>query len=320
MTAGTLKVADASSVAIDGTVTNGDDTATYIYWNQNGGPRTAVGMVGNSFTLNLGALEDPYGTRVMLETTTNPCDPTFSHSGFQEFYVKDQAVSPWFANSCFENGLKVDGKTPQGWTTQQGSNSGVSYPTTPTFDAQGRMSGYGGIALYTPTSLVSPSAGSALATVGNDPTCTTTPLPMVLDGTASFRVNHIGSGAQLSRAYQTFTVPMIVAHPQLSFYWSAVLQNAGHPPDQQPYADILLQDVTDPNNVKTVYFFHIAAQDPTYPGWQTNGTWGAIPWQKVSLPNLTAYKGHTLKLTVTAADCTQGGHGGYVYLDNIACN
>jgi hypothetical protein len=35
---------------------------------------------------------------------------------------------------------------------------------------------------------------------------------------------------------------------------------------------------------------------------------------------MTAYKGHTLKLTVTAADCTQGGHGGYVYLDNIACN
>ena len=320
LTNGTLKIADASSVAIDGTVTNGDDTATYIYWNQNGGPRTAVGMVANTFTLNIGALEDPYGTRVMLETTTNPCDPTFSHSGFQEFYVKDQALSPWFANSCFENGLNADGKTPQGWTTEQGSNSGVYYPANPTFDAQGRMSGYAPAALYAPTGVASPSAGSTLATVGNDPTCTTTPLPMVLDGTASFRVNHIGSGSVLSRAYQTFTVPTIVAHPQLSFYWSAVLENAGHPAQQQPYADILLQDVTDPNNVSTVYFFHIAAQDPTYPGWQTNGSWGAIPWQKVSLPNLTAYKGHTLKLTVTAADCTQGGHGGYVYLDNIACN
>ena len=320
MTAGTLNIADVSSVGINGTVTNGDDTATYIYWNQNGGPRTAVGMVGTSFILNVGALEDPYGTRIMLETTTNPCDPTFSHSGFQEFYVKDQALSPWFANSCFENGLKADGKTPQGWTTEQGSNGGVYYPTNPTFDAQGRMSGYAPAALYTPTGVASPSAGSALATVGNDPTCTITPLPMVLDGTASFRVNHIGSGSELSRAYQTFTVPTIVAHPQLSFYWSAVLENAGHPAQQQPYADILLQDITDPNNVSTVYFFHIAAQDPNYPGWQVNGTWGAIPWQKVSLPNMTAYKGHTLKLTVTAADCTQGGHGGYVYLDNIACN
>ena len=309
----TLQVADASSVTIDGSIVNGDETATHIYWSQNGNARTAVPLSGTNFTFSVGALEDPYGTRIMLETTPNPCDPTFSHSGFLEFIVKDQALKAWFTNSCFEQGLQGDGYTPTGWITEQGSNLSVMYPATATWNAQGVMNSYA-------PSFTAPSTGSALVGVGNDPTCTTTPLPKVLDGTAAFRVNHIGSGANISRAYQVVTVPTSVAHPQLSFYWSAVLENAGHVPAQQPYADILIQDVTDPLNVAKVYYFHVAAQDPTYPGWQTNGGWGAIPWQKVSLPDLTTLKGHKLKITVTAADCTQSGHGGYVYLDNLACN
>ena len=50
------------------------------------------------------------------------------------------------------------------------------------------------------------------------------------------------------------------------------------------------------------------------------GNWGAIPWQKVSLPNLTALKGRQLRITLTAADCTQTGHGGYLYMDNVTCD
>jgi hypothetical protein len=319
----TLKISDASSVHLDGTITNGDETATNIYWNQNGGARTAVQITGgNVFSFNIGNLVDPYGTRVMLETTTNPCDPTFAHSGFLEFYVKDQALKPWFANSCFEEGMQAGNMQPVGWTTEVGSNAGtVLYPATPTWNAQGVMNSYapGWAAPTVATAL------SALVGVGNDPYVTS--IPRVLDGTSAFRVNHVLKGAKISRVYQTLTVPTVIAHPQLSFYWAAVLEDAGHTSDQQPYVDVLIQDVTDPNNVTNIYYKHFYAGDSSYPGW-ISGLAGpgsgsitkGIPWQKVSLPNLTSLKGHKLKITVTAADCNPSGHGGWAYVDNISCN
>lgn len=308
-----LQVQGHSNITIAGTVTNGDEAATHVFWSENGGPRTAVPITAGTFTFTLPSLADPYVDRIMLETTSNPCDPTFAHSGFLEFKVKDQALQPWFSNSCFEAGYKTDGVTPTGWITEQGSNSGKSYPGSPTFNAQGVMNSY-------TVTWTAPSGDSALVGVGNDPIATSTPLPRVLDGTASLRLNNSANGAHISRAYQTLTVPTSITKPQLSFYWAAVLESAGHGLPDQPYADILIQDVTDPNAVTTVYFKHFAAQDPAYPGWQITGGWGAIPWQKVSLPNLTSLKGHKLKITVTAADCTAGGHGGYLYLDNVTCD
>jgi hypothetical protein len=62
-----------------------------------------------------------------------------------------------------------------------------------------------------------------------------------------------------------------------------------------------------------------------YPGW-VSGTgsgsseWFGIDWQKVTLNLGTARGGHVLKITVTAAGCTQGGHGGYGYLDSVGCS
>lgn len=308
-----LQVQGSSNITISGTVTNGDETTTHVFMSENGGPRTQVALVGNTFTFTIPTLADPYVDRIMLETTSNPCDPTFAHSGFLEFKVKDQALQPWFGNSCFEAGYQADGVTPVGWTIQQGSNSGVFYPASPTFDNLGNMVGYN-------VTWSSPGVDSTLVSVANDPIATSVPLPQVLDGTAALRVNNSATGAHISRATKTITVPTSIAHPQLSFYWSAVLESAGHPATQQPYADVLIQDVTDPANVTTVYFKHFAAQDPTYPGWQITGNWGAIPWQKVSLPNLTALKGRQLRITLTAADCTQTGHGGYMYMDNVTCD
>ncbi|TDM05408.1 MAG: hypothetical protein C4K60_11515 [Ideonella sp. MAG2] len=56
--------------------------------------------------------------------------------------------------------------------------------------------------------------------------------------------------------------------------------------------------------------------DPTYTGWKPyqSGSWKAIPWQLVDLP-VANHAGDTLVITVEAADCALGGHGGYVYLD-----
>ena len=87
-------VTSANNVTVSGTVTNGDEAATYIYWSQNGSaPRIAAPLVGNTFTFTIPALANPYATTVALETTSTPCDPTFSHSGYAEFAVQESSDS-----------------------------------------------------------------------------------------------------------------------------------------------------------------------------------------------------------------------------------
>jgi hypothetical protein len=118
------------------------------------------------------------------------------------------------------------------------------------------------------------------------------------------------------------TVPSTVADPKLTFVWAAVMQNAGHPATQQPFVDIIVEDVT--NNYEVVYYKHFFANDPSYPGWIAgNGSgatqWYGINWQPVTLTDLSARKTHVLRVRVVGADCTLGGHGGYAYLDGVNC-
>jgi len=305
-----ITVSSATAVTVSGTVTNGDETATHIYWSQNGNaPRTAVPLTGNAFSFTIPALADPYGTTVALETTATPCDPTFSHSGFLKFVVKQTGLTPWFPNSCFEN----NPTDPTPWQLQQGINNGVLYPGAPSWTSAGELSGY------------NPgwAAGSVDSTIitgtGNDPHISA--IKMVLDGSNAHRVNNQTNGAHISRLFQTIQVPVDVASPKLSFYWAAVMEDPGHVASNQPYVDILVQDLDDTGAgyPAILYYQHFYAGDPSYPGWITSGGWKGIPWQKVNLNLGGGRGGNHLRITVTGADCTQTGHGGYAYIDNIGC-
>ena len=179
------------------------------------------------------------------------------------------------------------------------------------------------------------NAGSADSALVHSPThaadANVPAIASVLDGNYSFQVNNPANGAHISRMFETITVPSTVANPKLTFYWAGAMQSAGHVPAQLPYVDILVQDVT--NNYEILYSVHhyppstVGATTYTdgYPGWIAgNGAgalqWYGINWQKVSLNLGASRPGHQLKITVMAADCTQGGHGGYAYIDNIGCN
>jgi hypothetical protein len=179
------------------------------------------------------------------------------------------------------------------------------------------------------------NTGSADSALVNSPThaadANVPGIASVLDGSYSFRVNNPANGAHISRMFETITVPPTVADPKLTFYWAGAMQSAGHTPDQLPYVDILVQDMT--NSYEVLYYVHhyppstvgTTTYTDGYPGWIAgNGTgatqWFGINWQKVSLNLGASRQGHHLKITVQAADCTQGGHGGYAYIDNIGCN
>ena len=304
---GLATVPSPSNVTVSGSVTNGDATATHIFWSQNGGAKTPVTLAAGTFNFTIPALADPYGTRIAVETTGNPCDPTFSSTGYLEFTAKEALRLPWFPNLCFESGSTAP------WTLDQGSNSGNThwYPASPTWDpATGEISNFN-------ITWVAGSIDSSLVNVGNDPNVST--IPMVYDGSWAFRVNNPATGAHISRVQQVITIPSDVNVPKLTFVWAAVMQDPGHTPAEQPFVDIIVEDMTNAN--ERVYYKHFYANDPAYPGWITGtGLWRGINWQQVTLADLSARKGHQLRIRVVAADCTQGGHGGYAYLDGASCN
>ncbi len=306
---GLATVPSGTGMTVSGSVTNGDATASHILWSQNGGSKTPVALAAGTFSFTVPTLADPYGTRIAIETTGNPCDPTFTSTGYSEFIAKVLGKTPWFPNICFESGSTAP------WTLEQGSNNGVNYPALPTWSAAtGEMTNFG----------ITWSAGSidsTLVNVANDPNVST--IPQVYDGSWAFRVNNPATGAHISRVQQVITIPADVNMPKLTFVWAAVMQSAGHTAAQQPFVDIIVEDVTNAN--ERVYYKHFYANDPGYPGWiagSGTGTnqWFGINWQQVNLTDLSARKGHQLRIRVVAADCTLGGHGGYAYLDGVNCN
>ncbi|MCE1228072.1 MAG: Ig domain-containing protein, partial [Firmicutes bacterium] len=310
-----IVVSSSANVTVTGTVTNGDAAATHIYWSQNGNaPRTAVPLTPvdattSTFTFTIPQLSDPYNTTIAIETASNPCDPTFAHSGYREFTVKQIGLAPWFPNICFESG----NSSP--WTLEQGSNNAKLYPAAPTFGASG-VTNYN--ITWNPASV-----DSAIVTPGSDANLPA--IHQVLDGSYAFRINNSASGAHVSRMYQTLTVPGTIAMPKLIFYWAAVMQDPGHSPAEQPFVDILVQDLSNP--ATPLYYQHFYAGSPTYPGWLTgsSGGWKGIPWQKVTLnlgppPVLGGVpQDRSIRIMGVAADCTQTGHGGYVYIDGTNC-
>jgi hypothetical protein len=305
---------------VTGHVVNGSDSPAHdtVFLSMNGGTRIAQLLdASGNFAFNVShPLPNPYGTPFMLETTPDPCDPTFQHSGFQAFKVA--SLDPWFVNNCFENGAA----NPTPWVVQYGNNTSVSYPAYPAFTTDPHQ-GTGTQVATNQSTLMDANS------VPMDPNVPT--IPAVLGGRYSYRINGPVTQQKVGRMYQSVTVPATVANPTLTFYWAAVMQSAGHVPAQLPYVDIEVLDVTNGN--EQVFFVHHFAPSTTggvtytdlYPGWIAgNGTgaaqWFGIDWQKVGLQLGTNRGSHVLTVRITAADCNQGGHGGYAYIDNLECD
>jgi uncharacterized repeat protein (TIGR01451 family) len=94
-----------------------------------------------------------------------------------------------------------------------------------------------------------------------------------------------------------------------------VLQNPGHPADQQPYFYVGIKNVSKGNALlfQTLNF----SNQPGIP-WQNNGGVQFTAWQVVDIaPGAGQLDvGDTVELEVIGADCAQSGHWGYVYVDS----
>lgn len=103
------------------------------------------------------------------------------------------------------------------------------------------------------------------------------------------------------------------------FLLAPVLQNPGHPNNQQPYFFVALRNKTAPRAAEFFTEFNFANQ-PGVP-WQSQAS-GSIQftdWQLFDIaPDATQFVlGDTLEVQVYAAGCAQSGHWGEVFLDGV---
>jgi PEP-CTERM motif len=155
---------------------------------------------------------------------------------------------------------------------------------------------------------------NAIVTAGLD-AYTNNNLNRVYSGTYSARVEDSANGSNYSTITQRVNN---YTSNNIFFAWATVLEDPGHTAAQQPRFSVILRDETSGTEVYNVTF------DVSNPGSVVlkNGAivsgeqWKYTDWQVQNL-DVSSRLGHDFSLTVLAADCTLGGHGGYAYVDGF---
>jgi hypothetical protein len=104
------------------------------------------------------------------------------------------------------------------------------------------------------------------------------------------------------------------------FSYAAVLDDPGHSPYDQPYFYLRVRNVTK----GVVLYEDFAFADPANPQFHSipapTSSWNAFlykDWTDMDIVVPDADLGDTIEVYLLAADCAQGGHSGYAYLDGF---
>lgn len=288
LNSGTYEVPEDKNIEIIGTVAKPTSSSSqydpsapryiHVYLNGTQYGSYPVDASSNQFNIPVAKLPNPTGTDVMLLVSQNPKRWAGGFHAFKQFKVKVKNES-FFKNLGFETGTFSD------WISTRH--------------------------LWGNTNVITPSdKSSVISNVAFDSIATDLPTPLF--GKYVGRVNNQDPDYHISTITQKAVVPA-TKNPVVKFYWAAVLEDPDHPPEDQPYVDVSL---VDDQTGATLYSKRFYSNDPKYSGWKSyqGGAWKSIPWQLVEVP-VAQYVGHTLTLKVEAADCGQGAHGGYVYVD-----
>ncbi len=158
---------------------------------------------------------------------------------------------------------------------------------------------------------------SAIVGAISDPRAPQIVLPRVGQYTA--KINDENGGALVTTLMQSGQVTSADidpadGKPHIRFAFAPVLDDPNHSPEQQPYFYVVVKNTAD-NSVLFEQFAY--SNQPGVNFLAGTGSWKYLPFQNVDavLPNSAV--GQTVELTAIAADCSLGGHGGYVYLDGF---
>lgn len=219
-------------------------------------------------------------------------------------FVLILATPAWaiFTNGGFESGDFT------GWTTGFGLNPGLT--GSPPFNETNIVINAGG----TFDSLI-----IGPGTVQDPRTDNLLQLPR--EGTHTAKVNDENGGYHINYIMQSDVITEADRDPgdnllHVRFRFAAVMEDPGHPPADQPFFHVYLKDLT----AATTLFDSFAYSNQPGVTWNTSTMspgWLWLDWQSIDITVPDASLGHTLSIRALAADCAQGAHGGYVYLDGF---
>jgi hypothetical protein len=141
----------------------------------------------------------------------------------------------------------------------------------------------------------------------------------------SVRLGNEGTGNQAEGLSYLINVPADQDAFVITYQYAVVFENPGHAVEEQPRFTAKVLDISTNTYISCASFDYVATA--LLPGFKKSATGGTNGdpvlykgWTPVTI-NLSAYKGKQLLLEFQTADCTQGGHFGYAYVDvNENCN
>ena len=132
--------------------------------------------------------------------------------------------------------------------------------------------------------------------------------------------NNTGGRFAESISY-SFTIPANADQYSLLYWYAVVFQNPDHQEYQQPRFVATVHDETASAPITCASFTYVGSSG--LPGFQQSLVNREVvfkTWTPVTV-NLNGLAGHRIRLEFTTADCTQGGHFGYAYIDvNSQCS
>lgn len=202
-----------------------------------------------------------------------------------------------FANGGFEQNNFT------GWTIGGGINPGLT-----------------GAPPFTGASVrINPGAPGPSAIVAgiSDTHAPTLALPRA--GRYTARINDENSGALVTTLRQTDTVSAADVDPDdglphIRFAFAPVLDDPNHAPHEQPYFYVVVKNLAD-NSVMFEQFAY--SGQPGVNFLNGDASWKYLEFQDVDAVLPASAIGQQIELTVVAADCALGAHGGYVYVDGF---
>lgn len=143
-----------------------------------------------------------------------------------------------------------------------------------------------------------------------------------LYGNKAARINYGGNLRRSSAIDQTATMTIADVDPadgkvHIRFAVAPVLENPGHPANQQPYFFIEVTNITK-GNTQLFYTFNFSGQ--TGVPWVTVGGYQYTDWQAIDIaPGAGILDvGDQVKVKIIATGCGQTGHEGHIYVDSGA--
>ncbi|CAF2862794.1 unnamed protein product [Rotaria sp. Silwood2] len=156
---------------------------------------------------------------------------------------------------------------------------------------------------------------SSIVTSGNDPSLGALMPNIVFQGSYSWRIEDVTVNSYMSALSQRINQYYCT---DIYFAWLAVLENGGHTAEQSSLLVIELKDATIGDTLLLRQYNAQAGNGGVDSRFNVSDSLFYTPSWQIEHLNISSTRiGHDFVLNIMAADCNQGGHRGYAYIDSF---